>query len=237
MAAYQTCRRTRRQLANTSARNRRGVGVIVAAARRGLGSRRRRVSRCPFRHPVSKAAGIGERKQVGEYAMMTRVVGVLAATVLFGLGALHVYWAGGGRWGTRRRHTEARRSGALHTRPGGHTAGRRASLRGGARAARAPRRLGTRSSALAVRDWHVGARRGVRRARRRRPPMVRALQADDRNTVRVVGHLGLRPAVRAARSGGPDRWVSRALTTAARLALDAEVAKQALWSRCPCACS
>jgi hypothetical protein len=30
---------------------------------------------------------------------MTRTVGILAAVVLFGLGALHVYWAGGGRWG------------------------------------------------------------------------------------------------------------------------------------------
>jgi Protein of unknown function (DUF3995) len=31
---------------------------------------------------------------------MTRVVGVVAAGVLFGLGGLHAYWAGGGRWGT-----------------------------------------------------------------------------------------------------------------------------------------
>lgn len=31
---------------------------------------------------------------------MTRVVGMLAAAVLFGLGALHVYWAAGGRWAT-----------------------------------------------------------------------------------------------------------------------------------------
>lgn len=31
---------------------------------------------------------------------MTRVVGMLAAAVLLGLGALHAYWAGGGRWGT-----------------------------------------------------------------------------------------------------------------------------------------
>jgi len=32
--------------------------------------------------------------------MMARVVGIVAAAVLLGLGALHVYWAGGGRWGT-----------------------------------------------------------------------------------------------------------------------------------------
>jgi len=31
---------------------------------------------------------------------MTRCAGMLAAAVLFGLGALHAYWAGGGRWGT-----------------------------------------------------------------------------------------------------------------------------------------
>jgi|ERR1700684_463353 uncharacterized protein DUF3995 len=31
---------------------------------------------------------------------MTRGVGMLAAAVLFGLGSLHVYWAGGGRWAT-----------------------------------------------------------------------------------------------------------------------------------------
>lgn len=31
---------------------------------------------------------------------MTRDVAVLAAAVLLILGALHVYWAGGGRWGT-----------------------------------------------------------------------------------------------------------------------------------------
>ena len=31
---------------------------------------------------------------------MARVVGIVAAAVLLGLGALHVYWAGGGRWGT-----------------------------------------------------------------------------------------------------------------------------------------
>lgn len=31
---------------------------------------------------------------------MTRIVGMLAAAVLLGLGALHAYWAGGGRWGT-----------------------------------------------------------------------------------------------------------------------------------------
>jgi hypothetical protein len=29
---------------------------------------------------------------------MTRGVGMLAAAVLFGLGALHAYWAAGGRW-------------------------------------------------------------------------------------------------------------------------------------------
>ena len=32
--------------------------------------------------------------------MMARVVGIVAAAVLLGLGALHIYWAGGGRWGT-----------------------------------------------------------------------------------------------------------------------------------------
>ena len=31
---------------------------------------------------------------------MTRGVGMLAAAVLFGLGALHVYWTAGGRWAT-----------------------------------------------------------------------------------------------------------------------------------------
>ena len=31
---------------------------------------------------------------------MTRGVGMLAAAVLFGLGALHAYWAAGGRWAT-----------------------------------------------------------------------------------------------------------------------------------------
>lgn len=31
---------------------------------------------------------------------MTCVVAMLAAAVLLGLGALHAYWAGGGRWGT-----------------------------------------------------------------------------------------------------------------------------------------
>jgi Protein of unknown function (DUF3995) len=31
---------------------------------------------------------------------VTLVVGILAAAVLFALGALHVYWAGGGRWGS-----------------------------------------------------------------------------------------------------------------------------------------
>ena len=31
---------------------------------------------------------------------MTRVVGILAAGVLFGLAALHAYWAAGGDWGT-----------------------------------------------------------------------------------------------------------------------------------------
>ncbi len=31
---------------------------------------------------------------------MARVVGILAAAVLFGLGAFHVYWAAGGGWGT-----------------------------------------------------------------------------------------------------------------------------------------
>ena len=32
--------------------------------------------------------------------MITRVVGMLAAAVLFGLSVLHVYWAAGGRWGS-----------------------------------------------------------------------------------------------------------------------------------------
>jgi hypothetical protein len=32
--------------------------------------------------------------------MMTRGVGMLAAAVLVGLGALHAYWAAGGRWAT-----------------------------------------------------------------------------------------------------------------------------------------
>ena len=32
--------------------------------------------------------------------MMARVVGIVAAALLLGLGALHAYWAGGGRWGT-----------------------------------------------------------------------------------------------------------------------------------------
>jgi hypothetical protein len=32
--------------------------------------------------------------------MMARVVGIVAAALLLGLGGLHVYWAGGGRWGT-----------------------------------------------------------------------------------------------------------------------------------------
>jgi len=31
---------------------------------------------------------------------MARAVGVLAAALLLALGALHIYWAGGGRWGT-----------------------------------------------------------------------------------------------------------------------------------------
>lgn len=31
---------------------------------------------------------------------MTRVVGILSAVVLFGLGGLHAYWAAGGRWAT-----------------------------------------------------------------------------------------------------------------------------------------
>jgi len=31
---------------------------------------------------------------------MARLVGVSAASVLLGLAALHVYWAGGGRWGS-----------------------------------------------------------------------------------------------------------------------------------------
>ena len=31
---------------------------------------------------------------------MTRGVGILAAAVLLGLGALHAYWAAGGEWGT-----------------------------------------------------------------------------------------------------------------------------------------
>src|SRR5579872_5116416 len=32
--------------------------------------------------------------------MFARMVAVSAAAVLCGLGALHLYWAGGGRWGT-----------------------------------------------------------------------------------------------------------------------------------------
>jgi hypothetical protein len=32
--------------------------------------------------------------------MIAQVVGIVAAAVLLGLGALHVYWAGGGRWAT-----------------------------------------------------------------------------------------------------------------------------------------
>ncbi len=32
--------------------------------------------------------------------MMARVVGIVAAAVLLALGALHAYWASGGRWGT-----------------------------------------------------------------------------------------------------------------------------------------
>jgi hypothetical protein len=32
--------------------------------------------------------------------MIARRVGIVAAAVLFGLGALHAYWASGGRWGT-----------------------------------------------------------------------------------------------------------------------------------------
>jgi len=31
---------------------------------------------------------------------MTRVVGMIAAAILFGLSAVHVYWASGGRWGS-----------------------------------------------------------------------------------------------------------------------------------------
>jgi hypothetical protein len=32
--------------------------------------------------------------------MIARLAGIVAAAVLFGLGALHAYWASGGRWGT-----------------------------------------------------------------------------------------------------------------------------------------
>jgi hypothetical protein len=31
--------------------------------------------------------------------MIARLVGIVAAAVLLGLGALHAYWASGGRWG------------------------------------------------------------------------------------------------------------------------------------------
>ncbi len=33
--------------------------------------------------------------------MIARCAGIVAATVLCGLGALHAYWAGGGRWGAQ----------------------------------------------------------------------------------------------------------------------------------------
>ena len=47
---------------------------------------------------------------------MTRVVGILAAGVLLGLGALHAYWAAGGQWGTD--VTIPKRDGAALFTPG-----------------------------------------------------------------------------------------------------------------------
>src|SRR5208282_2980353 len=80
---------------------------------------------------------------------------------------------------------------------------RRAAVGSGARVARTFGAVGTVVAALAVRRRHMDARRGVRRTRRRRLSMVRTFQADDRNAIRVVGHLALRPALRPARTRGP----------------------------------
>jgi len=88
---------------------------------------------------------------------------------------------------------------------GRHPDGRGAALRRGVSVARAPGLLGRVAAALDICRRRMGARCGVRSTRRGRPPMVWTIQVEDGNAVRLVGHVALRPALRAARSGGPAR--------------------------------
>ncbi len=144
--------------------------------------------------------------------MVPRIVGTLAAVVLFDLGTLHCYWAAGGRWATE--VTIPKRGGEplVHTRTSGDRARRAAAVCRGTPPARAPRSLGTRLAALTVRCRNVDARRGVQRTCRRRLSMVRRLQAGDGDAVRVVGHPGVRPTLRPARAGGVARGIPGTLT-------------------------
>src|SRR5208282_4624417 len=133
--------------------------------------------------------------------MIARCAGIVAATVLCGLGALHAYWAGGGRWGAQ--VAIPRRSSGEATFVPGSTGTLTVSilLFGGAGVARAPGAMGTVAAALVVRRRRMGAGRGLRRARGRRPAMVRVIQTNQGNPLRAVGHHALRPAVRTTRAG------------------------------------
>src|SRR5208282_303929 len=100
------------------------------------------------------------------------------------------------------RHTEAL-LGRGCLRPGfyRYTDSLDTAIRRGAGVARAPGAMGTVAAALVVRRRRMGAGRGLRRARGRRPAMVRVIQTNQGNPLRAVGHHALRPAVRTTRAG------------------------------------
>jgi hypothetical protein len=143
---------------------------------------------------------------------MTLVVGILAAAALLVLGALHVYWAGGGRWRTD--VAIPTREGLPRFAPGIASTLTVAMLLFAAALVLLGRlRLwGEWLTVVAVYGGHMDARRSVRWTRRRRFSMVRAFQASDGNSIRVVGHLAFRPTLRAAIAGGAAGCGDRAVT-------------------------
>ncbi len=114
--------------------------------------------------------------------------------------------------GKRCSNTKARRSAPVRSRSCRYLDRGSAPIGRGAGVPWARGALGIVDAALDFCGWLVDARHCVRGARRGRSPMGWTLQASEGNTIRVVGHLALRTARRAARTRGPACRDQRSLT-------------------------
>ena len=140
----------------------------------------------------------------GEQAI-ARLVGISTATVFFALGLLHVYWAAGGKWGTD--VTIPKQDGTPLFQPpraGTSSGGDPPLLRGSCRVG-PTRAVGRRPAVLAVCRWELDSRGGLPRSSRGRRQVVWRLQADERDSLRLVGHLALRSALSSSRPWMPGR--------------------------------